>query len=122
MSKEQRHHRRLTFSSACTVTHGADVRTAELVDISLNGALVKVADQPGWVVGTPVKFELRLDERGEATIAMTMEIVSARDATFGLRRKSISLDSIAHLRRVLELNFGSIELIDREISELVDAE
>jgi len=39
--------------------------------------------------------------------------------TVGIRCESIDLDSISHLRRLVELNLGDPELLNRELSALV---
>jgi hypothetical protein len=96
------------------------VHSALLVDLSLNGALVAVEPARDIPPGTHVKLDILLDNSADAIICIEAKVVFAKDRMLGLRRTAIDMDSMVHLRRVLELNFGSAALIDREIAELGD--
>jgi hypothetical protein len=39
----------------------------------------------------------------------------------GLQTEHIDLDSISHLRRLIELNVGDADILNRELGELVHA-
>ena len=62
---------------------------------------------------------IRLDAAGEAVIRMEGEIAHRDGTQVGMRCTGIDLDSIAHLRRLVELNLGDEELLHRELSALV---
>jgi PilZ domain len=118
MAEERRHNRRLTFAASCSLTTAGNRCPAQLIDLSLNGALVQ--SEPADVkLGTSTTLHVQLGEAATVTIAIEMEIASVHGDKLGLRRKSIDLESLTHLRRVLELNLGSAELMDREISEMI---
>jgi hypothetical protein len=54
-----------------------------------------------------------------AAITMETRVVHREGDDAGLRCLSIDLDSVTHLRRLVELNLGDPALLDRELSELI---
>ena len=49
---------------------------------------------------------------------MDVEIAHRENDELGLNCKDIDVDSITHLRRLVELNLGDPELLERELSAL----
>lgn len=90
----------------------------EVRDLSLKGALVTLREGIRPRVGEHCVLELALDEAG-TQIRMEGEIAHVADAQLGLACREIDLDSLTHLRRLLELNLGDRELLDRELSVLL---
>ena len=54
----------------------------------------------------------------EICIQMQMRVVHERDNQLGLACQHIDVESISHLRRLLELNLGDASLLDRELERL----
>lgn len=52
---------------------------------------------------------------------MEISLAWARDGLLGFECQHIDLDSISHLRRLVELNLGDEELLERELALLVSA-
>lgn len=50
---------------------------------------------------------------------MLVTLAHQKDGLLGLQCREIDLDSITHLRRLIELNLGSSELLERELGALV---
>ncbi len=94
--------------------------SAQLQDISLKGALLETAEAWNALPGSECRLALTLSP--EATVAMTAEVVHVEGRHVGLRCKSIDLDSITHLRRLVELNSGESALLEREFGSLVRAD
>ena len=92
--------------------------TCELLDVSLRGALVEVPASCAARAGQPATLTIRLDA-GDATIRMEGLVAHREGGQVGLRCVEIDIDSIAHLRRLVELNLGDEELLERELSALV---
>jgi hypothetical protein len=115
-TEERRRFHRILFDAQITVTHaGNDYRTiAE--DVSLNGALVKKPE--GWDgnVGDDATISIRLDE--QQTIIMQTIIAHMETEHLGLRCHHIDMDSITHLRRLVELNLGDTDLLERDLEAL----
>lgn len=89
----------------------------QLADISLNGALVDKPDDGTVKIGASAELEIRL-LGSDIMLRMRVEIAHEKDDRLGIRFVSIDLESIGHLRRLMELNVGDSELIERELTAL----
>lgn len=103
----------------------------QLIDISLKGALIEAPKGDLPANGAKAVLEIHLDDPN-FIIEMNCEVVHATavhatavHATaeeemvrLGLRCYSIDVESISHLRRLLELNFGDPSLLERELISL----
>jgi hypothetical protein len=90
---------------------------AKVLDLSFKGALVNLTEPARWPVGTPCQLTLRLAELN-ASIGMLAEVAHSEDTLIGLQCKSIDLDSITHLRKLMELNLGDPSLLERDLQAL----
>ncbi len=118
-SDERRRFSRITFHRPAELDARVEQATCELLDLSLKGALVETAAPFAVAVGQPCTLTIRLDA-GEAVIRMEGVIVHREGRQVGVRCTEIDLDSIAHLRRLVELNLGDEALLQRELSALID--
>lgn len=119
MEKRPEEHRnfwRIVFHSPATFTAASGTRQARLLDISLKGALLDVGG--GWhgAIGEPCELKLHLGI--DTNISMSGTIAHVEGNHIGLRCDNIDLDSITHLRRLVELNVGDPELLEREFHAL----
>ena len=113
---ERRRFKRASFQAEVRLDQQGSRVAAELIDISLRGALVAVS--PDWAgeTGDGVRLELRLADTTE--IDMDTEIAHVEGQHVGLQCRNIDLDSMTHLRRLIELN-GGADLVDRELGALL---
>lgn len=89
----------------------------DLLDIALKGALVRVA--AGAVVSLNEKCRLVLPlADGDESIEMSGKVVHLEGGHVGMTCEDIELQSLTRLRRLLELNTGDADLMDRELSLL----
>lgn len=116
-SQERRLFWRAHFNSPVQLTLHGEVQEARLRDISLKGALVEVPE--GWQGKHGDHCHLRLPLGAHATINMGTTVTHLDDRRVGLHCDTIDLDSVTHLRRLVELNAGDPELLDRELSALL---
>lgn len=109
---------RIQFRRAAELVLGTQRFEVEVIDISLNGALLEVP--PGFTgrVGQPCSLSMRL-EPSESHIRMIGEMAHVEPGKVGVRREEIDLESMAHLRRLVELNLGDPSLLDREFDALI---
>jgi hypothetical protein len=115
---ERRRFSRISFHRPAELdTHGERV-PCDLLDVSLKGALFEVPASAGTKVGETATLTIRLDA-GDAIIRMSGNVAHREGDQVGLRCVEIDLDSIAHLRRLVELNLGDEDLLERELSSLV---
>lgn len=117
-ASERRDFSRIAFHRPAEFTVGGAAMRGELLDISLNGALLRVTGAPRFAVGEACALAVRLD-RGDAVIRMAGEIAHDDGDALGVRCDEIDLDSIGHLRRLVEMNLGDERLLQRELSALL---
>ncbi len=115
---ERRRFSRVAFHRPAELALGDERTTGELLDVSLKGALLEVPTASGAAVGAPCALTIRLDA-GTALIRMSGTVVHRRGMLVGVRCDAIDLESIAHLRRLVELNLGDDALLHRELAALV---
>lgn len=117
-SPEHRAFWRTPFLAGVQLTDATGAWDCQLLDISLRGALLEMsANWPG-VLGA--KCKLQLDLGPEATITMHATVAHMEGTRMGLRCDNIELDSITHLRRLIEMNAGDPALVERELPALLN--
>lgn len=108
---------RAAFHSAVQMVDASGSVPAELVDISLRGALIKVP--PGWAGRIDNTCQIKLKLADDAVIIMRAVVAHIQGRRVGLRCENIDIDSITHLRRLVALNAGDAGLLEREFSALL---
>lgn len=108
---------RAAFHSPVRLICQDESTPAELVDISLKGALMDVPAAWRGKVGDACRLSLQL--AADAAIVMEAAVSHREGRRVGLRCQNIDLDSVTHLRRLVELNAGDPTLLERELSALV---
>lgn len=111
-----RHFSRIHFSTAARLLVGDREHACEVHDLSLKGALIHTTVTSLPDPGTRCLLEIALDG---ATIRMEGDVVHTGNGRIGLACREIDLDSITHLRRLLALNLGDPQLLEREFSALL---
>lgn len=121
MSKapERRRFWRATFHAPATLSDERAQCTATLEDISLKGALLEVPGDWSTEVGGTCNVTLRLGAEGGPCISMHGRVRHREGRRIGVECESIDLDSITHLRRLVELNSGDPAMLEAELAALV---
>lgn len=112
----QRRFSRIPFDVTVTLRSGEQRWESELIDLSLHGALVRTPQ--GLVAETGAPYELAVHLEGGPDIHMAVKIVHQENGRLGLVCEDIDVESITHLRRLVELNLGDPQLLERELSAL----
>lgn len=116
---EQRRFTRIPFDAKVGIV-GPSGRSwaGRLLDISLNGALV--SRPPGWSGECGDDAGLHI-EFGSAmpAIAMQARVAHLGPERIGFECRHIELESMMHLRRLLELNLDESQPVERELGALV---
>ncbi|MCW8917763.1 MAG: PilZ domain-containing protein [Gammaproteobacteria bacterium] len=114
----RRHFTRIPMDCAVTLACGAQQWQSQLHDISLKGALLAAPEN--FVECPPCSCRLMLALNAtDTTIMMVGHIVHHEEGQLGFRCDNIDLDSITHLKRMVELNLGDEGLLERELGELL---
>ncbi|WCM91443.1 PilZ domain-containing protein [Acidovorax sp. NCPPB 2350] len=121
MPHERRHYVRVAFDAPARLIvsgHGSfDVR---VLDVSLKGALLQLPPALSLPQGAPCTLSIPLMAE-EEQIAMSGELAHVNGPHAGLQGHTIDLDSVTHLRRIIELHLGDPALLERDLQALVSA-
>lgn len=117
MTDEKRRFSRIAFDANVLLSkEGREWRTA-MLDISLNGMLVEMPSEWEAVVGEPLTAEVLFADAGPVVTA-EVTVAHQEGNRIGLQVRNIDVDSVAHLRRLVELNLGDETLLNRELERL----
>jgi hypothetical protein len=90
----------------------------EVLDVSLNGILIVKPD--GWLGQLTDNYKIDLVlENAQVVIKMSAAVAHINGESVGFICKNIDLDSISHLKRLVELNLGDEALLNRELASLI---
>ncbi len=118
MPHERRHYIRVTFDAPAELTTGEGAYSVHILDLSLKGALVILSPGVFLTPGTICQLTVPLTGTRDH-IAMSTTVAHVEGRCAGLLCRSIDLDSVTHLRRLIELQLGAAHLLDRDLAELV---
>ncbi|WP_161864853.1 PilZ domain-containing protein [Pseudomonas yangonensis] len=115
-ANERRRFHRIAFDAPTIIAQGERQWSAALRDISLKGLLIST---PGDWNGDPDQpFDALIELGGEAKVKMEVELTRTQSKSLGFVCRHIDLESISHLRRLVELNLGDEQLLERELAAL----
>ena len=116
-NQERRQFSRIPFNARVRIQGAAGIWSCNLIDISFKGVLV---ERPlNMALSEDERFRLELPlENSEVTIQMEVHVAHSGTERIGFICDHINLESIAHLKRLMELNLGDAELVPRELSAL----
>ncbi|MEK6749429.1 MAG: PilZ domain-containing protein [Pseudomonadota bacterium] len=120
-SGEKRRFSRIHFQAAVSITGGPALWHASLLDISLKGLLTaRPTHFPQASLGETFRIDIKPAD-APFSIRMVAKAMHIEDNHIGFQCVSIDLDSITHLRRLVELNLGDQTLLERELAHLVES-
>jgi hypothetical protein len=113
---ERRVFSRILFDAWAELQQGDKSWQAAVVDVSLKGLLVR--EPMDWHVDTaaPLHAAIRLD--ASASIQMSVLCRHREEGLIGFECQHIDIDSISNLRRLVELNLGDPDLLERQLGAL----
>ncbi len=116
---ERRRFTRIPFEASVTITSPSGSWTAKLLDVSLNGALISLPQN--WSSPDNESYLLEINVADNIyKIKMETTATHADDHSVGLRCDHIDIDSASHLRRLVELNVGDENILNRELAALIN--
>lgn len=116
-SSERRKFSRILFDAHVELAQGEFHWRASLLDISLKGLLLQQELPTDVLTEQPILVKILLSDN--TTIAMSVMVAHQHHQQTGLVCTSIDIDSVSHLRRLIELNLGDATAAERELSELL---
>jgi hypothetical protein len=115
--ENRRQFTRILFSINATLAIEDNEYPVSIHDISLKGALVTKIQTQHPLKGKLGLLSFLLSD-DESKVTMNVAIVHEEDNEIGLQCNAIDIDSISHLRRLIELNLGDDSQLHRELSQL----
>lgn len=112
-----RHYSRIPFDAEVMLHLDDRVLAVHLVDIALKGALVETPSPQTLVLHEKCRLVLTLTQGGDA-ITMVGQIAHLEHSHIGVECQGIDINSLTRLRRLIELNTGDSERINRELSHM----
>jgi len=121
LSSERRRFSRIPFEAKAHInSHKGELHlNCHVIDVSLNGILITIPDNWQGKMDDEYTIDLLL-ENAQLVIKMEAAVAHLDKESIGFICKHIDLDSITHLKRLVELNLGNEELLHRELSALIN--
>lgn len=115
--EDRRRYTRIEFDGNALVKQDLARYPVHLIDVSLKGALVETPPEYSLNVDKPVSLDINL--AGDITITMKARLVHSSSKVLGFHCESIDMDSMTHLRRLIELNMEDPQASERVLEELI---
>jgi hypothetical protein len=108
---------RSIFQAPARLNLGGYMHQVQLLDLSLKGALVDLGQALSCRVGARGRLRLLLSPT--TFIAMDIAVMRVHGSQLGLQCTHIDLDSVTHLRHLIEQNAQDPALLGRELAVLI---
>ena len=118
--EERRQFSRILFNAECTLHQNDMEWLTEVLDISMKGLLVHKPDHYALDKAEPCEATIKLSG-SDSFIIMSLDFSHEDESSLGFRCKYIDIDSMTHLKRLVELNLGSEAMLRRELEALTIA-
>lgn len=114
---ERRRFKRIAFDATTELSQGTHRWPVRLLDLSLKGLLIERPDP--WLGDPNRPFEADIHLGLDADVRMNVQLAHDHNGQLGFVCQHIGLESIEHLRRLIELNLGDPEELERELGALI---
>jgi len=124
MSSNQtaRHFSRIPFDAEThIISSDSNKWPCELLDISLNGALISLPSNWPGKSSENYKLKIQLGSGHEEALCLHMDVkvIHMEHDHVGLEIVEMDIDTASHLHRLIELNEGDTNILERELAELI---
>ncbi len=119
MDSERRQYHRVSFDSVAILIGNQQSFDCQIIDLSIHGVLLR----PHGVIYAKDDIEYQLNipldsDGSEANIQMSLKLIRQKPESLAFECKNLDLDSITHLRKVVELNSGDPSVLERNLQTL----
>jgi hypothetical protein len=115
---DRRRFKRIAFDAKTELSQGEYIWPVKLIDLSLKGLLIEKPEP--WQGNREWHFLVDIHLTDEVAIKMDVQLTHDDHGQLGFVCKHISLESIERLRRLIELNLGDPEELERELGALIE--
>jgi hypothetical protein len=112
---EERYFSRIKFEATAQIEFDTKEYDAELLDISIKGALFKSEIHAAAKIGDICNINIHLPST-DISLTFNAEMVHLFKNNVGFKFIGIDTDTLTHLRRLIELNTGNSEKTAQELS------
>ncbi|GAB2637326.1 PilZ domain-containing protein [Vibrio panuliri] len=116
---ERRRFSRIVYQAIAVVSQGENQVEASVKDLSLHGLLLSSSQSNQLDLTQPIEVKFQLPE-SDISIELKGRIISEEQGLTRVIIEHIDIDSISHIKRIIELNVGDDQLLHREIEQLSD--
>ncbi len=117
MDSDRRHYQRVNFEMPAKISDGSRTFECEVIDLSIHGVLLKTDESVDSSNETLYELNIPLSDDSH-TIRMSLKLTHQHPKGLGFVCENIDVDSITHLRKVIELNCGDSSILDRDFETL----
>jgi hypothetical protein len=120
---ERRQFQRVSFDTPAKLSLEQQEFSCQIIDLSIHGVLLRAHGVVNSKIGTRYSLSIPLgQDNASQAESINMQVTLAHNSpeSLGFACESISLESITHLRRIVELNSGNSDLLERELESLIE--
>lgn len=114
---DRRRFKRIAFDASTELTQAGRSWPVTLIDLSLKGLLIEKPQPWEGDAGQPFIADIHLGE--DIDVQMEVTLVHDDHGQLGFNCAHIGIDSVTHLRRLVELNVGDEAELERELAALL---
>ncbi|PHS13573.1 MAG: PilZ domain-containing protein [Kangiella sp.] len=125
---ERRQYHRVSFDSVATLSGNQQSFDCQIIDLSIHGVLLR----PHGVIYAKEDVEYKLnipletvpldveasEDSSKVSIQMSLKLIRQKPESLAFECENLDLDSITHLRKVVELNSGDPRVLERDLQTL----
>jgi hypothetical protein len=116
--EDRRRFKRISFDAKTELTQGDKSWAVHLIDLSLKGLLI---ERPSSWLGKPAEpFIVDIHLNVDIDVQMEVRLTHDDHNHLGFVCEHIGLDSVTHLRRLIELNLADHDELERELAALIE--
>lgn len=118
-ANEKRHFQRIFYNADAQLSGENLQVSCKVLDISLKGCLLEF--ESPWKNKADDHYTLTLNLSDELNINMPLKYTHGSDTKVGFKCDQIDIDSMTNLRRLVELNLGDMDMLNRDLSALISS-
>ena len=115
---DRRRFKRIAFDARAELSQGSQRWPVQLLDLSLKGMLIQRPEP--WLGDASQPFQADIHLGVDAQVKMDVQLTHDDHGQLGFVCLHIGLESIEHLRRLVELNLGDPEELERALRALIE--
>ena len=115
---DRRRFKRIAFDARTELSQGEYIWPVKLIDLSLKGLLIEKPEP--WLGNREWHFLVDIHLNEDVAIKMDVQLTHDDHGQLGFVCRHISLESIERLRRLVELNLGDPQELERELGALIE--